>query len=277
MNNSENLTVPGWEDEEYLAFVDKFKAKRTTDDCYTPPLVYDAVADWVATEYGLDKENFVRPFYPGGDYEREVYLPDAVVVDNPPFSIVTQICKFYLQHGIRFFLFAPALTLFSGLRNVTYLPCGVQVTYENGAEVPTSFVTNLEPEIQVRCAPSLFRAVDQANKENLKASKEILPKYTYPDHILTPAIAQRWCKYGVAYTLRREDCLFVRVMDAQKTKGKTIFGGGLLLSTRAAAERAAAERAAAERAAAERAAAIQWQLSEKEKMAVAYLDRKEAL
>lgn len=272
MNNSENLTVPGWEDEEYLDFVDKFKAKKTTDDCYTPPLVYDAVADWVATEYGLDKENFVRPFYPGGDYEREVYLPDAVVVDNPPFSIVTQICKFYSQQGIRFFLFAPALTLFSGLRNVTYLPCGVQVTYENGAEVPTSFVTNLEPEIQVRCAPALLLAVDQANKQNLKASKVILPKYIYPDHILTAAIAQRWCKYGVAYTLRREDCLFVREMDAQKTKGKTIFGGGWLLSTRAAAERAAAERAAAERA-----AAIEWQLSEEEKKAVAYLDRKEAL
>ena len=268
MNNSENLKVPGWEDEEYLAFVDKFKAKKTTDDCYTPPLVYDAVADWVATEYGLDKENFVRPFYPGGDYEREVYLPDAVVVDNPPFSFVTKICKFYLQHGIRFFLFAPAMTLFtSGLRNMTYLPCGVQVTYENGAVVPTSFLTNLEPEIQVRCAPSLFRAVDQANKENQKASKVTFPKYTYPDHILTAAIALRWCKYGVAYTLRREDCLFVRVMDGQKTKGKHIFGGGWLLSTRAAAERAAAERAAA----------IQWQLSEEEKMAVAYLDRKDAL
>ena len=270
--NSQNLTVPGW-DEEYLAFVDKFKAKKTTDDCYTPPIVYDAVADWVSAEYGLDKETFVRPFYPGGDYEREVYLPDAVVVDNPPFSILAQICKFYSQQGIRFFLFSPALTLFtSGLRNVTYLPCGVQVTYENGADVPTSFVTNLEPGIQVRCDPALFQKVDQANKENLKSSKESLPKYTYPDHILTAAIAQRWCKYGVAYTLRREDCLFVRAMDAMKTTGKTIFGGGYLLSTRAAAERAAAERAAAERA-----AAIQWQLSEEEEMAVAYLDRKNAL
>lgn len=28
---------------EYDAFVEKFTPKKTTDDCYTPPLVYDAV------------------------------------------------------------------------------------------------------------------------------------------------------------------------------------------------------------------------------------------
>ena len=29
--------------ETYEQFVDKFKPKKTTDDCMTPPLVYDAV------------------------------------------------------------------------------------------------------------------------------------------------------------------------------------------------------------------------------------------
>lgn len=28
---------------EYEAFTDKFKHKLTTDDCYTPPKVYEAV------------------------------------------------------------------------------------------------------------------------------------------------------------------------------------------------------------------------------------------
>lgn len=28
---------------EYEAFVDKFKPKLTTDDCYTPPEVYEVV------------------------------------------------------------------------------------------------------------------------------------------------------------------------------------------------------------------------------------------
>lgn len=87
----DNLTLDGWEDEEYRAFVDKFKAKQTTDDCYTPALVYDAVADWVSREYGADKASFVRPFYPGSDFERFSYPDGYAVVDNPPFSILARI------------------------------------------------------------------------------------------------------------------------------------------------------------------------------------------
>lgn len=29
--------------DKYDEFVDKFKAKKTTDDCYTPPEVYNAI------------------------------------------------------------------------------------------------------------------------------------------------------------------------------------------------------------------------------------------
>lgn len=53
-------------DEEYKAFIDKFKPKKTTDDCYTPPNVYEAVLGWAVNEYGIDPENIVRPFWPGG-------------------------------------------------------------------------------------------------------------------------------------------------------------------------------------------------------------------
>ena len=55
----------------------------------------------------------MRPFWPGGDYQRENYPAGCVVVDNPPFSILSQICRFYNAHGVKYFLFAPALTLFS--------------------------------------------------------------------------------------------------------------------------------------------------------------------
>ena len=34
------------ENEEYQAFADKFKPKKTTDDCYTPPNIYEAVKTW---------------------------------------------------------------------------------------------------------------------------------------------------------------------------------------------------------------------------------------
>jgi hypothetical protein len=52
---------------EYQAFVDKFKPKKTTDDCYTPPYIYDAVLKWATKEYQLQGRTVVRPFYPGGD------------------------------------------------------------------------------------------------------------------------------------------------------------------------------------------------------------------
>ena len=268
---TENYLLDGWEDDEYKAFVEKFKAKKTTDDCYTPPVVYEAVADWVADEYGADRVSFVRPFYPGGDYERFDYPEACAVVDNPPFSILSKILTFYNAHNIRFFLFAPALTLFSSSSScATCIPVGVTITYENGAEVPTSFVTNMDPrDLRVRTAPTLYQAVKAANDKARGENKKSLPRYEYPDHIITAAICQRWCKYGVDYRLSVADSLPIGALDAQRNRGLSIFGNGYLLSSRAAAERAAAERAAAERAAAER-----WQLSEREKAMVAYMDRK---
>lgn len=74
-NHEENDQSRQEGNDEYNEFLDKFEPKKTTDDCYTPKIVYDAVADWVADEYGLEKANFIRPFYPGGDYQNEKYPP----------------------------------------------------------------------------------------------------------------------------------------------------------------------------------------------------------
>lgn len=52
--------------ETYKQFVDKFKPKQTTDDCYTPGPVYNAVLKWAAKEYGFEPNRAVRPFWPGG-------------------------------------------------------------------------------------------------------------------------------------------------------------------------------------------------------------------
>ena len=110
-----------------------------------------------------------------------------------------------------------------------------------------------------RTAPELFQAVKAANEEVLRSLKVELPKYHYPDYIITSSILNRWSKYGIEYSITEEDCVPVEALDAQKAEGKAIYGKGFLLSERAAAERAAAERAAAERAAAER-----WELSDRE-------------
>lgn len=50
--------------EEYDAFVEKFKPKLTTDDCYTPQNIYEAIRDWAVEHYGLQGAPVVRPFYP---------------------------------------------------------------------------------------------------------------------------------------------------------------------------------------------------------------------
>lgn len=180
------------ESDEYKEFVEKFEPKKTTDDCYTPQNVYDAVADWVAAEYGVDREKFMRPFYPGGDYQAELYPPGCVVVDNPPFSILAEICRFYVDKGIKFFLFAPALTLFSAdVPEICHICAGCSVTYENGAVVNTGFKTNLEKGVAVRTAPELTKAVRAADKENTKSDANLL-KYSYPWNVITAAKVSNW-------------------------------------------------------------------------------------
>lgn len=44
----------------------------------------------------------VHPFRPGADYGRAEYPDGCVVVDNPPFSILAKIIRFYQAHGVRF-------------------------------------------------------------------------------------------------------------------------------------------------------------------------------
>lgn len=245
---------------EYGQFVEKFTPKKTTDDCYTPPLVYDAILDWACAEYGIDRSKILRPFYPGGDYESEDYPDGCVVLDNPPFSILSQIVEFYLSRRIQFFLFAPSLTIFSGrktLMRTTHICCDANITYENGAVVPTGFITNLGGSVIARTAPDLKRAIDCA-VEKSKTTRE-LPKYQYPNHIVTAAMLQKLSKYGVNFSVDASDCAPVYVLDAQREYGKSIYGGGLLLS-----EKAAAEKAAAEKAAAEKTNTIIWPLSPRE-------------
>lgn len=250
--------------EEYEAFVEKFKAKKTTDDCCTPENIYEAVAEWVSAEYGIERADMVRPFWPGEDYTKRDYPDGCCVVDNPPFSILAKIERFYIGKGIRFFLFAPTMTLFSGRGlEVCYIPCGVQITYANRAKVNTSFVTNLDGRL-LRTCPELYREIKRANDENERAARKQLPSYSYPAHVLTAAAAYQYSHYGIDFALDRRDAVYITRLDAMRERGKEIFGGGYLLC----------ERAAAERAAAERAAATEWALSDREHVAAVRLGGK---
>ena len=245
------------EDEEYQEFLEKFKLKKTTDDCYTPAPVYDAVARYVEETYGVSREQFVRPFYPGGDYQNERYPDGCVVVDNPPFSIMAEILRFYDSKGIRFFLFAPTLTLFSSSSagTCTALPCTLSVIYENGASVNTSFLTNLEPRsIRFRSAPKLQAMVQEGIDEFTKTLKKQLPKYSYPPHIITSSWVGILSRLGIEFSVPVAESEGISGLDSQKATGKAIYGKGYIVSDRVKAEREKAEREKAER----------WELSERE-------------
>ena len=229
--------------DEYNDFLDKFEAKKTTDDCYTPDIVYDAVADWVAKEYKLDRKHFVRPFYPGGNYQAEEYRTKDVVVDNPPFSILTEILNFYTSKNILFFLFAPALTLFGSGRTapVCYIASGCEIIYENGAHVNTGFITNLD-KAKLRAVPELYKVLSEAVKEYASTLRKELPKYSYPDEVITATKMQYLSRYGQSLTIYPDECERITELDAQKEAGKELYGGGFLISEKAAAEKAAATR-----------------------------------
>lgn len=233
------------EDEEYQEFLEKFKLKKTTDDCYTPAPVYDAVARYVEETYGISRDKFVRPFYPGGDYVNEKYPEGCVVVDNPPFSIMAEILRFYDSKGIKFFLFAPTLTLFSSssASTCTALPCTLAVIYENGASVSTSFLTNLEPRsIRFRSAPKLQAMVQEGIDEFTKTLKKQLPKYSYPPHIITSSWVGILSRLGIEFSVPVAESEGISGLDSQKASGKSIYGKGYIVSDRVKAEREKAER-----------------------------------
>ena len=154
---------------------------------------------------------------------------------------------------------------------MNHIICNAGIEYENGAIVRTAFVTNLGDDVVMQTAPTLGAAVNSVVEELRKEKVRTLPKYDYPDHVVTAAMMQRYSKYGIDFKVRRKDCIQISALDAQRKNGKTIFGAGLLLSDRAAAEHAAAECVATERAVAERDAAHKWMLSDRERDIIASL------
>lgn len=228
----------GAEKVAYDEFVDKFKPKKTTDDCYTPANIYNVVVNYVEEYYGVDKNKFVRPFYPGGDYQKEKYDQGAIVVDNPPFSIISQICRWYSEKGIKFFLFAPTLTCMN-IKSAQKIIVGVSIIYANKANVNTSFVTNMD-EYEIRSAPDLYAKIDEENRKNLALFHKTLPAFEYPKEIVRASDIVKFSKNGIAFSVKKNSCVRLSKLDAQNGKS-TIFGSAYLVSRTALAERERAE------------------------------------
>lgn len=212
--------------KDYEKFIEKHKIKKTTDDCYTPTVVYDAVLKYVIDEYNIDKDCVVRPFYPGGDYENFDYT-NKVVVDNPPFSILKEIKDFYTKNNIKFFLFAPALTLFSGNddKSICYVISNSTVIYTNGANVKTSFVTNMDNK-RIKTSIKLHNMLNKAQG----IVDNVMPKYNYPNNLITVSMLNKLILNGIDIDFDYDEVHAVRRLDAQKDINKSVFGAGYLIN-----------------------------------------------
>ncbi|MEG0899050.1 MAG: hypothetical protein RSF40_04985 [Oscillospiraceae bacterium] len=249
---------------DYGGFVEKFKPKKTTDDCYTPEPVYNAVLNWVRGHCEISGCEVVRPFYPGGDYENYHYPENAVVVDNPPFSIFSKIITYYNLIGVRYFLFAPHLTLFSPKSFCTRIVVGGHIKYENGAIVGTSFASNMFGDLEVLGSPELAKIV----ADTQRSSKVSLPKYKYPNNLITVSRITSLVNKGVPIAINRQNAMKINALESQKrSKSPSIFGGGYLVGDSTAKEITAKEKEITAKE-----IAIEWPLMAQEVLAIQQLD-----
>ena len=249
---------------DYESYIAKFQEKeKTTDDTYTPPDIYEAVLNYVRSIYPMEGKEILRPFYPGGDYEHAEYPEDGVVIDNPPFSMFTKICKFYSERRIPFFIFGPGLTIFSCLKYCSVVVVASQIEFSNGAKVKCNFATNLIGDTLVTISPELSEAIAACPSQTQKVN---LPKFRYPQGLLSVSDLQTMAKGNLPFSVNRNEAVIVSNLDNHPKKGG-LFGNHLLISeaaaVKAAAVKAAAVKAAAVKAAAEKAIPIT--LSERER------------
>lgn len=236
MDNNKTTTKKETKFNDYEGFVEKFKSKKTTDDCYTPSYIYDEVIGWLIDNGHIDNtQKIVRPFWPGADYQAADYPDGCVVVDNPPFSILANIKRWFQDKGIRFFLFAPHLTLFEAYSpEHTYIVTNANIMYENGATVSTDFVTNI-PSFSgcgIMCASSLRKRIIQVQKKEMGKLKN--PKYAYPDNVITTSVIASLLKGGKDIVIPHAELSYTRRLDDQIHTKKSIYGSGFLCSNRIA-------------------------------------------
>ena len=213
---------------DYESFIKKFTENpKTTDECWTPQDVWEAVRDYVGTIYPLEGKQVLRPFYPGGDYEHAEYPADGVVIDNPPFSMFTRICKFYVEHGIPFFLFGPGMTIFSCLKyGASAVIIGDNLTFTNGAKVRCNFATNLLGDVLAVASPRLSSMIAKCASQDTKVG---LPSYDYPPEVLSVSDLQTIAKGTEEFSVLRSEAVISNKIDLHPSKSGH-FGEFLFIS-----------------------------------------------
>lgn len=200
------------ESKTYEAFCDKFKVKENvnkSDECYTPPTIFEYVYSYVRELFPqYNSYENLRPFKPNDNFIAENYT-NKIVIDNPPFSFLTKIVKWYQTQNIKFWLFAPTLTIMQ-----LYGLCDIVITsnniiFLNGANVNISFVTNMFGDKRI--------VLDGILKEKISPKKKRLNQYPF---ILSGARLGKFIKENEIQTISIKDTLPI---ISSKYK---IFGNG---------------------------------------------------
>ena len=176
--------------KDYDTWINGLKKNvKTSDDTFTPPEIYEVILEYINEKIiPIDSIEIQRPFYPGGDYQKEAetYNEKSVVIDNPPFSLCSEIIEFYIKNNIKFFIFTNGLTTFNYLSRGVHLLCPyAPLEYENNARVNTCFIHNLLPEGVTISGELRERFIEKQNKAINKNKKR--NKYQYPNEVLSVA------------------------------------------------------------------------------------------
>ena len=127
----------------------------------------------------------------------------------------------------------------------TLIACGASVTYENGARVNTSFVTNMLGDCLCCTAPELYRALNTAEKQMRPLNK--IRKLSFPCNVLRVSSLSTMSKAGIDFRIGKDEgCVVTKACQFKE------FGNSILLSDKATERKLAAEKLAAEKLAAEK-------------------------
>lgn len=183
------------------------------DEYYTPEPIMEIVDKYVEDKFGYDRKNFIKPFFPGGDYENEDYT-GKIVVDNPPFSILSKIVDYYIEKDIKFFLFAETKTANCVCKDkgVSIITIRRSIIYKNGLSVNTCFITNI-PE-------RAFIVFDRQLSDDIfklypyKSFTRTIPDYVNALNVQTDKITDH---------VYLDDYEFIAYYEGQK-----LYGGGYI-------------------------------------------------
>lgn len=208
---------------QYKFFCEKFERKKTTDDCYTPQKTFDCIAEHVGKYYcaNLNDFNIIRPFYPDKDFRDFEYKENDIVIDNPPFSILSKIIDFYKQKNVKFFLFCPHLTSSQYIKkDVSVIIADCDIVYENKAAINTDFVTNIIP------TQIVLDGIIRAKIKKLQMTgKRKFRKRAFPANIQSSALLGKFIKDWTLTKIPKEN--YTPIKEYRNT---SIFGSGVIIS-----------------------------------------------